>query len=245
MDATERPENRSQTGDRLLAFVDDDEVVDESWLVELIDMYRKSEAVLIGGPLSIQPPLDDLNWTQRKMHECLRRRYVKKERRAAQRGNVNGTDGVTIVTNNWIAQTRLFSEYGLWFDEAMRFTGGTDTKFYTEVRAKNLPTAWAKDAYVYEGIPPERLTFGYQFRRARDQSCTNFSRRLKSDPSLRWKGLTSIPLKSLSALVLAVLLLPSRGNTMFELARTSGWVAGRIRAMFGLKSDLYAETTGR
>jgi GT2 family glycosyltransferase len=231
-------------GDDLLAFVDDDEVVDVEWLARLLDGYRSSDALLLGGPLSIRPMRDGLTWTQRMMYTCLMRRYLKKERRAARRGNLTGAPGVTIVTNNWLGDTRLFSEHGIWFDETMRYTGGTDTKFCGDVRSRQLPVAWVKDAYVYEDIPPERLTFGYQFRRARDQSNTNFGRRLKNNPSARWRGLLSLPLKMLSAAWLAVLLLPTTGRTVFDLARTCGWVAGRIQALRGRKSDLYAQTTG-
>jgi len=220
-------------GDDLLAFVDDDEVVDAEWLARLIYGYRNSDALLLGGPLSIRPMRDGLTWTQRKMYTCLKRRYLKKEHRAARRGNLTGAPGVTIVTNNWLGDTRLFSEHGIWFDETMRYTGGEDTKFCADVRTRQLPIAWVKDAYVYEDIPPERLTFGYQFRRARDQSNTNFVRRLQSKPSARWRGMLSLPLKTLSAAGLAVLLLPTMGCIVFDLARTYGWIAGRIQAMRG------------
>lgn len=232
-------------GSDLLAFVDDDEVIDRNWLTKLVSAYRSSNATLLGGPLAMQPPANDLTWIQRKLYKGLEQRGRKQERRAAQRGNLNGTDGVTIVTNNWLAETRLFSEHGLRFDETMRFTGGTDTKFYKEVRAKNLPTAWVKDAYVYEEVPAERLSISYQFRRARDQSCTNFSRRLKTKPNLRMKGLASLPIKGLQVLGLAILLLPSGGATLLELVRTSGWIAGRIQAMRGRVATLYSETTGQ
>jgi glycosyltransferase involved in cell wall biosynthesis len=231
-------------GDDLLAFVDDDEVVDAEWLARLIYGYRNSDALLLGGPLSIRPIRDGLTWTQRKMYTCLKRRYLKKECRAARRGSLTGAPGVTIVTNNWLGDTRLFSEYGIWFDETMRYTGGTDTKFCGDVRSRQLPIAWVNDAYVYEDIPPERLTFGYQFRRARDQSNTNFGRRLKNNPSARWSGLLSLPLKMLSAAGLAVLLLPTMGRTVFDLARTSGWIAGRIQALRGRESALYVQPTG-
>ncbi|WP_460274987.1 glycosyltransferase [Celeribacter sp. ULVN23_4] len=232
-------------GSDLLAFVDDDEVVDPNWLSKLVAGYRSSDAILLGGPLAIQPPANDLTWGQRKLYKGLEQRGRKQERRAANRGNLNGTDGVTIVTNNWLGETRLFSEYGLRFDETMRFTGGTDTKFYKEVKAKNLPTAWVKDAYVYEEVPVERLSISYQFRRARVQSCTNFASRLKTKPNLRMKGLASLPIKAVQTLGLAILLLPSGGATLLELVRTSGWITGRIQAMRGRVATLYAETTGQ
>ncbi|WP_375260358.1 glycosyltransferase [Palleronia sp.] len=232
------------SGHDLLAFVDDDEVVAEDWLVHLIAGYRQSGAALIGAPLGIYPPQDGLSWTQKRMHDCIRRRYARKESRAARRAGLSGTPGVTIVTNNWLAETGIFRDRGIWFDEAMRFTGGTDAKLSAEVKKAGLPTAWVANAYVYEIVPSERLTFAYQFARGRDQSNTNFRRKIDNSGAARWTVLVSVPLKALSAIVLAVLLIPTNGRTMLDLARTTGWMAGRIGALFGSRSALYARTTG-
>ncbi|MEM9523610.1 MAG: glycosyltransferase, partial [Pseudomonadota bacterium] len=138
------------TGSRLLAFIDDDEIVDPHWLRNLIRGYRQSGAMLLGAPLRAAPAAPDLGWTQRKLHQGIVARYARKERRAARKAGLDGTPGVTIVTNNWLADTRIFSEHGIWFDEAMRFTGGTDAKLSADVKAKGLPTAWIRDAFVYE-----------------------------------------------------------------------------------------------
>lgn len=233
-----------RAGHDLLAFVDDDEIVDPAWLKNLIDGYRNSDAVLLGAPLAIQPPLPGLSRSQRAMHACIRRRYLKKERRAARRSDLTGTRRTTIVTNNWLAETAIFTGHGLWFDETMRFTGGTDAKFYAEARAKGLPTAWISNAHVYEGIPPERLDFWYQFRRGRDQSTTNFHRKIEKTPAAKWTVLITVPPKAVAVVVLAGLLLPTGGATALELSRTMGWIAGRIGALAGRKSSLYLETTG-
>ncbi|SPJ25995.1 glycosyltransferase [Palleronia abyssalis] len=231
-------------GHDLLAFVDDDEVVAEDWLVNLIAGYRQSGAVLLGAPLGIHPPQKDLSWIQVKMHDCIRRRYAKKATRAARRADLTGTPGVTIVTNNWLGETGLFAEHGIWFDEAMRYTGGTDAKFSAQVKEAGLPTAWIADAHVHEIVPPERLSFGYQFARGRDQSNTNFRRKIDGNPAARWTVLVTVPLKAVSALGLAVALVPTNGATMLDLARTTGWIAGRLGAIAGARSDLYRQTTG-
>src|SRR5690606_25879411 len=104
-------------------------------------------------------------------------RYAKKEMRARQRATLNSTKGVTIVTNNWIAETALFKDHNIWFDESMRFTGGTDTKFYSHVVTAGFVTGCVADAYVYEAISTERLSFSYQYKRARDQSNTQIRRK--------------------------------------------------------------------
>ena len=140
----------------ILLFVDDDEEVASDWLEKIIQGYRSSKAKLIGAPLRARLPEENLTLLQRLMFTNIKSRYRKKELRASRRASLEGTSGVTIVTNNWLADTSLFSEHNIWFDESMRHTGGTDSKFYAEVIAKKIPTAWVRDAYVYETIPPER-----------------------------------------------------------------------------------------
>lgn len=231
-------------GHELLAFVDDDEVVARDWLDRLIAGYRASGAALLGAPLGIVPAPSGLTWPQRSMHASLTRRYRRKAARAAARADLTGTPGVTIVTNNWLGRTSIFTRHGLWFDEEMRFTGGTDAKFYAQVVAAGLPTAWVADAHVQEDVPAERLGFGYQFARARDQSNTSFRRKLDGGGH-RSSVLVSVPLKGLSAVLLALALPLTRGATLIDLARTTGWIAGRIGALGGRTSSLYQKTTGR
>ena len=228
----------------ILLFVDDDEEVASDWLEKIIQIYRSSKAKLIGAPLRARLPEENLTLLQRLMFTNIKSRYRKKELRASRRASLEGTSGVTIVTNNWLADTSLFSEHNIWFDESMRHTGGTDSKFYAEVISKNIPTAWVRDAYVYETIPPERLSFLYQYRRARDQSNTNFRRKNNGTVRLNLVLVTSILIK-LIAVVGLILTLPfTAGRTLMTLARALGWIAGRTGAIAGSESNLYSNTTG-
>ena len=228
----------------ILLFVDDDEEVASDWLEKIIQGYRSSKAKLIGAPLRARLPEENLTLLQRLMFTNIKSRYRKKELRASRRASLEGTSGVTIVTNNWLADTSLFSEHNIWFDESMRHTGGTDSKFCSEVIAQNIPTAWVRDAYVYETIPPERLSFLYQYRRARDQSNTNFRRKNNGTVRLNLVLVTSILIK-LIAVVGLILTLPfTAGRTLMTLARALGWIAGRAGAIAGAESNLYSNTTG-
>ncbi len=228
----------------LLAFVDDDEVVAKDWLVELMAAYRNSQAVLIGGPLRVKATDRKLPFLMSLMDKCVSRRYLRKETRAARRASLQGTPGVTIVTNNWLGETAIFDTHGIWFDEKMRFTGGTDSKLSAEVKAAGLPTAWAKDAAVYEEIPEERLSVAYQFKRGRDQSSTNYHRKIDNNPAAKLNVLVSVPIKLVIIAALVVALPLSGGRTLLDVVRTSGWVAGRFDALFGKRSDLYKTVTG-
>ena len=233
-----------EIGSDLLLFVDDDEEVPRDWLQKIIQGYRNSEAKLIGAPLRARRPEENLTFLQKLMFTNLKSRYRKKERRASRKASLKGTTGVTIVTNNWLAETSLFSEHNIWFDESMRHTGGTDSKFYAEVIAKRLQTAWVQGAHVYETIPPERLSFLYQYGRARDQSNTNFRRKNNGTVRLNPIVLTSILIKLIAVIGLILTLPITAGRTLMTLARALGWIAGRIGAIAGSKSTLYSSTTG-
>ena len=233
-----------EIGSDLLLFVDDDEEVPRDWLQKIIQGYRNSEAKLIGAPLRARRPEEHLTFLQKLMFTNLKSRYRKKERRASRKASLKGTTGVTIVTNNWLAETSLFSEHNIWFDELMRHTGGTDSKFYAEVIAKDLQTAWVQGAHVYETIPPERLSFLYQYGRARDQSNTNFRRKNNGTVRLNPIVLTSILIKLIAVIGLILTLPITAGRTLMTLARALGWIAGRIGAIAGSKSTLYSSTTG-
>ena len=233
-----------EIGSDLLLFVDDDEEVPRDWLQKIIQGYRNSEAKLIGAPLRACRPKEHLTFLQKLMFTNLKSRYRKKERRASRRASLEGTTGVTIVTNNWLAETSLFSEHNIWFDESMRHTGGTDSKFYAEVTAKRISTAWVQGAHVYETIPPERLSFLYQYGRARDQSNTNFRRKNNGTVRLNLIVLTSILIKLIAVIGLIITLPITAGRTLMTLARALGWIAGRIGAIAGSKSTLYSSTTG-
>lgn len=228
----------------LLAFVDDDEIVARDWLVEMIAAYRNSDAVLIGGPLRVKQTPRELSLVDALMDKCIARRYLRKETRAARRAGLHGTPGVTIVTNNWLGETAIFGTHGIWFDEKMRFTGGTDSKLSAEVKAAGLPTAWATKAAVYEEIPRERLAINYQYKRGRDQSSTNYHRKLERTPGAKFNILVSVPIKIVMIALLIVALPFTGGRTLLDVVRTSGWVAGRFDALLGRRSDLYKTVTG-
>lgn len=232
-------------GADLLAFMDDDEVAAEDWLVKFIEGYRNSEAVLLGAPWRTGPLEDaEVAWTVKLMHRCIVARCARKERHANRVAGLSDATQVTIATNNWLAQTSLFTEHGLWFDEAMRHTGGTDAKFYTQVRDRGLPTGWVHDAYMYETVPLDRLTFAYQFGRARDHSNSYFRRKIARNPWAGFLAFCLMPLKCLGILLLMILTPLTLGRTLLDLARAMGWVAGWTGAVLGKRSSHYLEVTG-
>ena len=228
--------------DDLLVFVDDDEIVTRDWLVRFVSGYRESRAVLLGGPVLAAEPLPGTTFFQALIYNGLRARYLKKEIRSNRLGALNDAAGIGIWTSNWMAEVRLFSEAGLWFDPDCRFSGGEDARFDAEVRARGFAVGWVKDALVYEMIPPERLSLFYQFLRAREQSTFNMRQKLRRNPAARLTVIVSLALKTAS-LTGHVLTIPFRpAGSLLGIVMVLGWCSGRLRALAGKESLLYKES---
>lgn len=231
-------------GADLLVFVDDDETVPTDWLVRLIDGYRKSRAALLGAPVRAAPLIGSHSWAERLMHRNISRRYLRNEKRAARRASLDATPRTTIVTNNWIGEVSLFTNYNIFFDEDLNWSGGEDTKFYSDVKSLGLKTGWVRDAPLFETIPRDRLTFRYQYIRAKDQSNTSFSKKLKANKRAIYTLPVSLTIKTTGMLILLLLMPATLGATYLSFCRTSGWVAGRIAAIRGEEADHYRTVTG-
>jgi len=231
-------------GSDLLCFMDDDETAAPDWLERLVSGYRTSSAVLLGAPLRAAPPAGDETPAQRLMLKNISNRYMKKEKAASGRASLDDTAGVTIVTNNWLGETRLFTDHDIWFDETMRMTGGTDAKFYAETVAAGLPVGWVDDAFVYENIPPERLSFWYQAARGRDQANTHMRRKLENRPAQAVLQIATAPLRLIALAGLTMLFPFQPEKRLVDMARTAGWLVGVLGIPFGYKSKLYKKVSG-
>ncbi len=228
----------------LLIFVDDDETVAPDWLVKLIDGYRQSEAVLLGAPVLVAPQNEPLTYLQSVALKNMVEVYHRRDLSAAETATLNSRGRSVIATNNWVAQTRLFREENIWFDEALRFSGGEDTQFLVDVMDRGFTVGWVKDAYVYETIPADRLSLSYQFRRARDQANTSFHRNMSKKPSRRYTIFLRIPGK-LIQLVFLFLSIPFAHKTApLRFARMAGGFWGKLNSAVGVRYKHYAKTTG-
>lgn len=229
----------------LLAFMDDDEVAARDWLVRLLEGYRQSRSVLLGGPFFPLPPEERLSFWQRRMFACLVAREKRRAKRSRARATLEDTGGRTVLTNNWLGETALFAEHGIWFDEEAGMTGADDVFFHRAVQAKGLPTGWVHEAKVYETTPAERLRFAYQRRRNRDQVNAQFHRRLeRARGGVTARFLFELPFKALAVLFCALALPFTAARTLLPLARTVGWIEGRWGAVRGRHFTHYDRVTG-
>ena len=139
-----------------VAFVDDDEVAEPTWLLNLYDTCRKWSADGVLGPViplyEGRPP----EWLVRS-GLCDRSRFTTGTRLDSPR---------YLRTGNILLRRSLFEGLKTPFDPDFGRTGGEDVDFLNRmVRAGRL-LVWCDEARVHETVPVARQQLGYHLRRA-------------------------------------------------------------------------------
>lgn len=136
-----------------VAFIDDDETIDRSWLKAMNAAYEQSHADVLHGETKSSYQGDEVPRWPIKLK--------KRKRPALQEMDTAGTDNVMF-------KSRLISEDGLKlrFDENMRFSGGSDRDFFYRAHDLGARIVWVPDAKTYETLPASRQTFWHQVNRA-------------------------------------------------------------------------------
>ena len=236
-------------GADLLAFVDDDEFVEPEWLSRLVAHQGETGAVLVGGPVRAVAAEGELSWLGRRVYGGIHAGYLRKERKNARR-RARGADGkVTIITNNWLGDLAWLGDHALRFDPELRYSGGEDTALYAAAKRLGAKTSWCPDAIVFETVPHERISLGYQFRRARDQASTSMLRKRREDRRSFVSSLGAIAGKLIVGGALFIAAPFTGGRTLVDGARSFGWGVGYAYALAGRRSRHYqslaAEVPGR
>jgi GT2 family glycosyltransferase len=225
-------------GADVLCFIDDDEFPDPDWLRNLVGCWKSSGAHLVGGPVRVAQAKPDIGAWRGFLTRSLASRAERKYSRTA-RAAVRGKR-FTVVTNNWLCDLHWLVRAGVRFDEQMLFTGGSDTMFHRAAKAAGCVTAWCPDAIVHEIIPVERLTLGYQFHRAAAQSINHF--RMKNERITAWISFIALLNATVRCSLASILIVvPIYGQASPVIAvRSFGWSYGRLMALRGARSNLYA-----
>lgn len=137
----------------LVAFIDDDCLPSEDWLLELVKTFAVGGADIITGVCLDHFPEPCPPWIHRGP-------YFDRP--------LTEPDG-TIVTNGYIKNILIASgaivRADLKFSPDFGRTGGEDEMFLIDARRFGLKNRRAARAFVTEQVPANRLTFQYQLRR--------------------------------------------------------------------------------
>jgi succinoglycan biosynthesis protein ExoM len=136
-----------------VAFVDDDEWVDPSWLVELLRAQERTHAQVVVGPVipafeEIQPP----GWVAKGRFFAAQTHAPDEQLHFAYTGNV-------------LVHKSVLEPAGAPFNERFGLLGGEDTHFFMRVYLRGAKIVWAANARVYESIPAARMTVSWLLRR--------------------------------------------------------------------------------
>lgn len=134
-----------------IAFLDDDETVEENWLQNMILAMHELDCDVLQGPVRYVYP-DLPSWL-----------VVKSRTNRARGARLR-----TAYTNNVFMKSSIANPTGLGlrFDEGMRFTGGSDSDYFFRAVDRGATIGWVNDAYVREIVTPTRLTARWQLTRA-------------------------------------------------------------------------------
>lgn len=132
-----------------VAFVDDDEVVDERWLEELRDVRRRHGADVATGSVIGVLPASCPAW--------LAAAFVPTS-------EPTGTVRSSAATGNTLVDIACFAG-GMRFDESLRYEGGSDTELFTRLRKEGRLIVWANEATVWETVPEQRARASWVLRR--------------------------------------------------------------------------------
>jgi succinoglycan biosynthesis protein ExoM len=138
----------------MLVFLDDDEFVEKSWLVELLQCMDRTQADAVFGPVLPIFELPPSRWLLASGVN-VRKRFPSGTTlpwREARTGNV--------------MLRRTMMEEGLHFSTEFARTGGEDSLFFATAKLRGRKLVWCDEAVVHESVPAQRMARSWVLHRA-------------------------------------------------------------------------------
>lgn len=220
-----------------VAFIDDDEVPEPSWMDDLLRVQRVYNADVVYGPVLPLFGEGAPAWVAKGgffQHTFVRAGYR------------TGHSLELADTNNVLISTRVLRGMDRLFDGRFALTGGSDTHFFMRVFQAGYKLVWADSARVYEHIPNSRANARWILQRAYRLGNTRSLCELDLEPSI--VGQVAPAVKGWGRIVQGLVYLPPallRGR--HELVRTLCNVcygAGRLAGLIGLRYKEYRRFFG-
>ncbi len=225
------------TGADFIAFVDDDEVPQPSWLDELLYVQQTYDADVVQGPVLPHFPEDVPTW-------MLRGRFF--ERYSVRAGYCTGQRLELADTNNVLVHSKVFGGMDKLFDERFALTGGSDTHFFMRVFRAGYRIVWANDALAYEWIPKSRANVRWILQRAYRLGNTRSLCELDLEPSQAERVVPVV--KGFARIAQGLLLVPVSlvlGRHAFVGAlQKICYGAGRLAGVLGVQYEEYRRVIG-
>lgn len=133
-----------------IAFIDDDEVADKNWLINLYSSAIKFEADVVVGRVVSKYPENTPEWITKG-------KFFDRNRRLTGTTVSSCGAGCTLVKSAAINNQTFNLEYGL--------SGGEDSEFFHRMHTKNKKLIYCDEAFVTEEVEPHRLCFKFLLQR--------------------------------------------------------------------------------
>ncbi|MCF3638938.1 glycosyltransferase [Rhizobium sp. TRM95111] len=206
-----------------VAFIDDDETVDELWLVTLLEQADQTGAAAVLGPVKAHYRPDAPGWMRRGDFHSTRPVWVDGAIRTGYTCNV-----LLRLDSGAIAGRR--------FDLALGRSGGEDTAFFDAVHAAGGRIEFAAEAWVHEPVAKDRATFLWLARRRFRMGQTHgriLADKYEGFSRLRQMGLAATKCGFCAAVSLA--LFPFRVRR-YRYALRGALHAGAVAGLFGARA---------
>jgi succinoglycan biosynthesis protein ExoM len=139
-----------------IAFIDDDEFPESTWLINLLKTQKQYKAAGVLGPVKPHFEIEPPQW-------IIRGRIC--ERSSFSSGTILKKPSDT-RTGNVLLNKELFSDQEKFFNPKFGRTGGEDVDFFHRMMNKGFSFVWCNEASVYEVVPPERFRKKYYIKKA-------------------------------------------------------------------------------
>ncbi len=137
-----------------IAFIDDDEWPERSWLATLLATQAETGADVVHGVKSWVRPVPLPFWSEEGAQEA-----------PETLPSYQITSGRHVSGGNLLVASRLFKEWGLRFDHRFALTSGEDTDLFTRAERKGAMIVTSNRAVMFEEVVRERCTFIGQIAR--------------------------------------------------------------------------------
>lgn len=223
-----------------IAFIDDDEVAPPGWIDALLTAMNEAGADVVQGEIRKVPLGADLE------QAASTQAYAARSWEAVE----------TVATCNTLYKAWLVQgPAGLRFDEAMRYTGGSDRDYFHRASKRGAKVAKVTGAHVVEEIAEGRDSFKYECMRAFAAGNNYTLRMTKNEKPLR--GYQRIVTRVLDRGVIGLFKLIFAGLLLLALqtkraakqwkkgGAAISFAAGCISPLVGVRAQPYAKLQGR
>lgn len=203
-----------------VAFIDDDEVPDPTWMEQLLLAQKAHDADVVTGPVRSTFEAEPPSWIRRGGF-------------FRARAHPDGTRLQVAFTNNVLVRSSVFRDVGV-FDHRFALTGGEDTDLFMRAHKAGQLMVWAEGAVVEETVPPSRTSVGWLLRRGYREWGSHSLCEKTHYPALRVRALratkaaTLVAVGCISLPVTALLGKHRAVRSLLLVARGAGSLAGLL-----------------